>query len=149
MTNDPFAQYSQSGQPGQPEAGNQANQQQFQQYPPFQQAPQHAPQQPGVGASSESFFKALMDLSFSQFITVKFAKYIYILAIALHVLWVLIMAVTISVNLESFFAFLGALILGSIMALFSLIGVRLGLELAVSIIRTAQNSTHIVENTAR
>jgi len=157
MTNDPFAP---QGQPGQPEGGNQTGNQQptpqfqqFQQYSPYQQTPQQdplqAPQQPGVGASSESFFKALLDLSFSQFITVKFAKYIYILAIVLHVLTVLFLAVTVSVAADSFFAFLGTLILGAIIALFSLISVRLGLELSVSIIRTAQNSTHIVHNTAR
>ncbi|GAB3693236.1 DUF4282 domain-containing protein [Corynebacterium nasicanis] len=112
-------------------------------YEPFAQPGQpHQPvmAQPGAGAGSENFFAALLDLSFSQFITVKFAKYLYLLAIILHVLVVLFVAAGTSVREGSFLVFLGTLIGGSLLALLSLIGVRLGLELAVAIIRTAQNT---------
>ena len=107
--------------------------------------------QPAAGVKTEGFFKALFDLNFSQFITVKFAKYIYILTIAFHAFAVLV-AAGVSGALSDdggFVRFIFALIVWSVVAVFSLIVVRVGLELAVSIIRTAQNSSHLVENSQR
>ena len=95
-------------------------------------------QQPGKG-----FFGALFDFSFTNFVTLSFAKLIYILAIALlAVTWLVLIFASFS---ESIGAGLGVLLLGWIPALFYVVLVRVGLEFSVAMVRTAQNTSELAQ----
>lgn len=102
------------------------------------------------GLESAGFFKALFDLSFHNFITVKFAKLIYliwILGIALSIVIAAISVLGLYISEDSggigFIMALVVLVVGSIAGLIQLILVRLGIEIAVSLIRTAENTSHL------
>lgn len=104
----------------------------------------------GEGLESAGFFKALFDLNFYHFITIKYAKLIYILNIAFIVLSVVGLAfITFAVmayNDEAGSGFLFALLIligGGIWGILSIIGIRLVLELFVAIIRVAENTTFL------
>ncbi|QPK83649.1 DUF4282 domain-containing protein [Corynebacterium qintianiae] len=110
----------------------------------------YSPAATGAPHSRDGFFKALFDFSFSRYITVDFAKVIYIIFMAFIVLtWF----IGLFVSLVSFqggvgvgiFAFFAYLIFGTIFTLFQLIGARLFLEFFVANIKTAQN-TSIMSN---
>ncbi len=90
-----------------------------------------------------SFFKALFDFSFSQFITVKFASFIY--AAALILVGLGYVGIVISALSQNVLAGFGALIFGALVALLYVIFIRIGLEFSVAMIRTAQNTTKIAE----
>jgi protein-S-isoprenylcysteine O-methyltransferase Ste14 len=90
-----------------------------------------------------NFFKALFDFSFSQFITVKFASFIY--AAALILVGLGYVGVVISALSQNILAGFGALIFGALVALLYVIFIRIGLEFSVAMIRTAQNTTKIAE----
>lgn len=103
---------------------------------PWQQG---AGNQPGSNADA-SFFQSLFDLSFTKYVTLSFAKVIYVLAMALIALGYL-MAIVIGFASEHSALGVFALLLGWIPALVYLVLVRVSLEFAVAMIRTAQNTS--------
>lgn len=126
-----------------------------QQQPLTGQAP--APQNPvWTGESSSTgehkgFFAALFDFSFSHFITLKFAKLIYILAVALNAVFMFFVVIgALTFVFDDYYGFFSGLLIfifailaAAVSALLNVIFLRIGLELAVSVIRLAQNSTDI------
>nr|WP_162933216.1 DUF4282 domain-containing protein [Corynebacterium lactis] len=109
-----------------------------------------------VTAESRNFFQALFDFSFSSFITIKFAKVIYLLNIIVAVLsyffWVVMgfnagFAATGYSSSSSSSVGLGffVLLFGWIPALIQIISVRLILEMFIAIVRTAQNTSALRE----
>lgn len=97
---------------------------------------------PSTRAQSKGFFNALFDFSFTNFVTLSFAKFIYVIAlIVIGIIWVVAV-------LAGFGQGIGegllALILGSLVALFYVVLVRVGLEFSVAMVRTAQNTSDLV-----
>lgn len=91
---------------------------------------------------AKGFFGALFDFSFTSFVTIKFAKIIYIILIALVVLGWLSYVVT-------GFAFdpglgLAALLLGWIPGFIALVLVRVMIEFYIAMVRTSQNTAATV-----
>jgi Domain of unknown function (DUF4282) len=90
-----------------------------------------------------SFFDSLFDLSFSSFIATKIAGAVYGIGIGVTGLvglcW-LIVAFT-----KGFVVGLFALLIVPLVVLLNLILMRMGLESLISTIRTAENTTTIVE----
>ncbi|WP_018296977.1 DUF4282 domain-containing protein [Corynebacterium lubricantis] len=120
-------------------------QQGYPQYPAGGNAPHQAQQ-----SSSKGFFNALFDFSFTNFITIRFAKFIYIFIIAiLAVYWGFMLLVSLSAFSEGFglglLALLGTLIVGGLLFLFGVIMARLTLEFYVSNVRTAENTGKMAE----
>lgn len=125
--------------------------------PPFGQAPQSAPQQSG-------FFKSLFDIRFDNFIAVKWAGFIYIIAIvvaALSYLGTIIAGISAGVAAGTASAYMTggpsfsiwplliAIIFGWIIPALWVIGVRLVLELIVSNIKTAEHTKRIADSVGR
>ena len=116
-------------------------------------------QQPGYPAataatkSEGNFFSALFDLSFSRYITVTWAKVIYILSmIGVGLTWFgLAIVVGIATGSDgwglgfSAAGFLLTAIIGIIPAILDLVAVRLGLELVVAVVRTERNTRKSAE----
>lgn len=128
--------------------------------PPNDQNPQNPqdPQNPGDGSygytnrqygidpernREPAFFQALFDLSFKNFVTIKFARIIYVVGLVLIVLGWLIF--TVAAFTQSAGGGLLALILGAVVAFFYILLFRLTLEFYVAMVRTAQNTTALVE----
>lgn len=97
-------------------------------------------------ASTQGFFRVLFDLDFKQFITLKFAKFLYLLTIGLLALIVLVLLMSAFSSGNGILMNLMVLIVVPAAAILVLIGVRLGLEFAVSTIRTSQNTTVIADH---
>lgn len=95
-------------------------------------------------SSEPNFFKALFDFSFSHFITVKFAKVLYVLSMVFAALFILGIFFTMISESGFIYGFLGLMILVPI-GIFGVICARLYLEVAVALIRVAENSSHIRE----
>ncbi|UFU06096.1 DUF4282 domain-containing protein [Ruania halotolerans] len=121
------------------------------------------PQQPDAGQygqpKASGFFSAFFDFSFSRYVTLTFAKVIFVIAIIIAILWWL------GIIIGGFGA--GALssmanpygrsdgggaILGVLAILFGwippalfLVGVRVGLEFVVATIKTSQNTSILAE----
>lgn len=86
---------------------------------------------------------ALLDFSFTHFITISFIKVIYMLAIlAILVGW---LGLVVAGFASGFIAGIGAIIVGSIVALLYLIMARVWLELIVVIFRIGDNTSTLVE----
>lgn len=99
-----------------------------------------------VGAAADSFFAALFDLSFTKFVTITFVKVIYSLGILVTAaIWLGFIVAGFNEDAGTGFA---ALFLGWIPALFTLLLMRLGVELTVATVRTAQNTAATAQNTA-
>lgn len=128
--------------------------------PPSYQGPPSYPAQHGSSPTQSAvnngkgFFGALFDINFDNFISVKFAKLIYLIAmilaaLALFAFWVV--------------PFFGALLNGALaeavavlflawipvglISLLCLISVRLFLEFAIATVKTSENTSRIVEQT--
>lgn len=163
---DQYSQPSSYGQPGQPSQydTNQFDQNQFGQQEPWgqQNQPQGAagfeayPNQQmanSTGADKDGFFAALFDFSFTRYVTPSVVK----------VLYILLMIVIGLVVLLAIIGFLAAMAQDASAIVLALIGIplvllgavawlavyRVGLEVAVSIIRTAQSVQSIDERQAR
>lgn len=100
--------------------------------------------------TADSFFSALFDFSFSQYITLKFARVIYLIsAVLIGLCWVFGLLMTLAAFANGFgsglLALIGFLVIGTVAALFSLIGARVTLEFMVSAIKTAQNTSEIAD----
>ncbi|MDK8307033.1 DUF4282 domain-containing protein [Corynebacterium imitans] len=97
--------------------------------------------------TADGFFSALFDFSFSQYITLKFARVIYLIsAVLIGLCWVFGLLVSLAAFSDGFgtglFALIGFLIVGTLV---SLISARVTLEFMVSAIKTAQNTSEIAE----
>lgn len=124
--------------PGEYPAGGQYSHQPQQPPPP----PQQPAPEPSSGApkrETDAFFSSLFDFSFTKYVTLNFAKIIYILAMALLVLgylFTIISAFAVSTGLG-----IVTLLLGWIPVFIYLVFIRVGLEFAVAMIRTARNTS--------
>ena len=106
-----------------------------------------------VKAESRGFFQALFDFSFSSFITIQFAKFIYIINIAIAALIYFFFVIAGFSGMgedvgAGFLAGFGILLFGWIPALLQIVAVRLGLEGMIAVIRIAQNTAAIREANA-
>lgn len=98
-----------------------------------QTPPEENPVEMGGG-----FFSALFDLEFKSFITVKFAKIIFVLLIAIAAfLWLFMTLIGFMDGVATGF---GALLLGWIPGLINIIVYRIILEVVISLVRTSQNT---------
>lgn len=111
----------------------------------------------GEGAN---FFRALFDFKFDHFITVKFSSFLYIVVFVVAALiWLgqIVSAIMFGAMLGSVNSFFGepsfnavplvvSILFGWVPSVIALIAMRLGLELAVAMVRTAQNTTRIAES---
>lgn len=110
--------------------------------PPSFGAQQQAPGYSPTASQGAGFFKALFDLSFSNFITLTFAKIIYVVLIAVSILvWLAFMLM--GFYYDSTMGFL-IILFGWIPAVVNVVLVRLGLESSVALIRVAQNTSDLV-----
>ena len=91
-----------------------------------------------------SFFSALFDFSFSDFVTPQIIGVIYFLMMLLAGVYSLVMLFTISAVAPG--GFLLGLPAAAIMFIVMLVLGRMGLEVAVALFRIAQNSTRIARN---
>ena len=103
-----------------------------------------APQQMPASAEAKGFFAALFDLSFQSFITIKFARFIYLFFI---VVFTLMWFVGLISSISAIFAgdggwlfFLAFLFFGWIPLAIYLVLVRLSLEFMIALVRTSQNT---------
>ncbi|UVI34920.1 DUF4282 domain-containing protein [Brevibacterium spongiae] len=125
--------------------------------PAYGQAPQQASGQPG-------FFKSLFDIRFDNFIAVKWAGFIYIIAIvvaALSYIGTIIAGISAGIaagSAASYFSdgpsfsvlpLILSIIFGWIIPALWVIGVRLVLELIVSNIKTAEHTKRIADSVSR
>lgn len=167
----PHAQQTQFNQ--QPQFG-----QQNQQQPPFGQgtgrqgfppqgAAQPGPMQPprppmhGRPNKPKGFFGALFDFDFRNFVTVDFAKIIYIIAITLSSIvalgWVIFGLITFFASMRQgggevalgFIAFLVTIIVAAMWFFTTTILVRVQIEFIVAAIRTAQHTGEMVKHQHR
>lgn len=107
-----------------------------------------------VKNTGKGFFGALFDANFDHFISVKFAKIIYILALIVTGIFVfcawilpaLFAFVDDSIGLFVTIFLFGWIPVGAI-ALVQLVTTRLFLEFVVALIKTSQNTSEIAENT--
>ena len=98
----------------------------------------------------DGFFQALFDFSFSRFITIDFAKVIYAIFLGLIALaWaagLIASLIGFSEGVgEGFLGLIVYLIVGTALALFATVGARLSLEFYVATVKTAQNTSKLVE----
>ncbi|MHA2788189.1 DUF4282 domain-containing protein [Corynebacterium sp. S7] len=120
-------------------------QQGYPQYPAGGSQQQNAQQSGGV-----SFFGALFDFSFTNFITIRFAKVIYIVAIVfLALYWAFMLVFSLSAFSEGIgiglLALFAVLIIGGLLFLFGIIMARVTLEFYVSMVRTAENTSKMAQ----
>ena len=111
-------------------------------FPTQQQTAWNGPPAPGGGdPTSTGFFSGLFDLSFTKFITIKFVRVIYILAIIAASLSVLVTLI-IGFSVGPLFGILG-LILGVVAGILWLTFLRISLEFFVVVFRIGDNVTAI------
>ncbi|WP_166972819.1 DUF4282 domain-containing protein [Brevibacterium atlanticum] len=169
----PPQQGSQQGAYAQPDAYQQgAYQQGYSQADGYQQAyaqpgaygqPGYA-QTPQSGTGEKGFFKSLFDFRFDSFIAVKWAGFIYIIAMivaALSYIGTIVAGISAGVAAGSTMAYYSggpsfnilplilAIVFGWIIPALWVIGVRLVLELIVSNIKTAENTKRIADSVSR
>jgi len=154
-------QYSQPGAYGQP---NQFDQNQFGQQEPWgqQDQPQGAagfqayPNQQmanSTGADKDGFFAALFDFSFTRYATPSVVKVLYILLMIVVGLFVLLAVIGFLAAMAQDASAIVLVLIGIPLVLLGAVAwlafYRVGLEVAVSIIRTAQSVQSIDERQAR
>lgn len=111
-----------------------------------------APTPGGPSSRGPGFLRALFDFSFRHSVTVGFAKVIYILAIVVAVVgWVLVFLTSLGglddpwVGGAAVAGLLGTIFLGIPLTLLWIVLVRVGLEVTVATVRTADNTARLVE----
>ena len=159
-------QYSQSGAYGQPSQyeTNQFDQNQFGQQEPWgqQNQPQGAagfqayPNQQmanSTGTENDGFFSALFDFSFTRYATPSVVKVLYILLMIVVGLFVLLAVIGFLAAMAQDASAIVLVLIGIPLVLLGAVAwlafYRVGLEVAVSIIRTAQSVQSIDERQAR
>jgi hypothetical protein len=106
--------------------------------PPGQPSPSGSGAAPSTDASG--FFRALFDFSFSEFITPKVVKFVYILAtILLALTWLVLVIAGFSQSVGDGLIFL---IGGTIGAILYLALIRMSLEFCLAIVRMSQDIHH-------
>lgn len=160
-----FGQYGQDqfGQPGQYDT-NQFDQNQFGQQEPWgqQNQPQGAagfqayPNQQmanSTGTENDGFFSALFDFSFTRYATPSVVKVLYILLMIVVGLFVLLAIIGFLAAMAQDASAIVLVLIGIPLVLLGAVAwlafYRVGLEVAVSIIRTAQSVQSIDERQAR
>lgn len=158
-------QYGQQGQYSQAQYGQSQYSQQSYTQPQYGQAqygqfPQAGTQQydqsqygygkPAKSGKGNGFFNALFDLSFSRYITVDFMRVIYAISLGLIVLaWVAGLLFSFAGFGDSFgegmLMLVGFLIFGTLAAFIAVVVTRITLEFYVSLVKTAQNTSKLVE----
>lgn len=125
----------------------------------FQYAPPTPMSSPRISTSEvrntgKGFFGALFDANFDNFISVKFAKVIYIIALifsGLFVFFAWVLPALAALMNGSFGIFMAILVFGWIpagaIALVQLVTTRLFLEFVVALVKTSENTSKIAENT--
>lgn len=103
-------------------------------------------------AETRGFFSALFDLSFSSFITLKFAKFIYIFNMVLLAVAFIVGLFVVVVNVsgfEVFLAFFGFLLAWVVFSFIWLVLTRLWIEAMIAVVRIAQNTSALREQAER
>lgn len=115
-------------------------------------APSPGPQRSSGAFPSPSdgpgFFKALFDMQFRHFVTLKFASFIYMLGIAVAALfWLMeiISGIVVAGSGQGGGVLVAAILLGWIPPLIWIITFRLSIEFVIAIIRTSQNTSELVD----
>lgn len=144
----------------QPQYGQTQYSQQSYTQPQYGQFPQAGTQQydqsqygygkPAKSGKGNGFFNALFDLSFSRYITVDFMRVIYAISLGLIVLaWVAGLLFSFAGFGDSFgegmLMLVGFLIFGTLAAFIAVVVTRITLEFYVSLVKTAQNTSKLVE----
>lgn len=145
----------------QPQHGeNQYGENQYGQQAQYGQFPQAGTQQydqsqygygkPAKSGKGNGFFNALFDLSFSRYITVDFMRVIYAISLGLIALaWVAGLLFSFAGFGDSFgegmLMLVGFLIFGTLAAFIAVVVTRITLEFYVSLVKTAQNTSKLVE----
>lgn len=106
--------------------------------------------QAAAGKKKDGFFGALFDFEFRRFITIDFVKILYILYLVFAALmWVGGLIVAFSGFSQGagigLLMLIGWLIFGTLWALFQVVISRVMLEVLVSVVRIAQNTTELVD----
>lgn len=108
-----------------------------------------------VKSEGKGFFAALFDVNFDSFISLKFAKFIYILNLVVAGLYLLFFWVGPFIGLLSDGETVGAIlwllfmwIPMAIILLISIIGTRVFLEFVIATIKTAENTSKMVNNSS-
>ncbi|HLS00710.1 MAG TPA: DUF4282 domain-containing protein [Beutenbergiaceae bacterium] len=92
----------------------------------------------------DSFFDVLFDLNFDKYLTLRFAKVIYILMVAFIILTYLVWII-VGFAAEVWLGFL-ILFLGWIPVAINIVLTRVGLEFMVAMIKTAENTSIMAQN---
>jgi hypothetical protein len=94
----------------------------------------------------KGFFSALFDLSFSEFITTKLVKLLYILLIILVAIGLIVGIIggLITMFTDSFFAGLGTIVGTLLGAVIWLIMSRVWMELIIVVFKIAENTSDLV-----
>ncbi len=95
---------------------------------------------------STGFISALLDFSFTQFISVKLVKVLYLVSIVLAAIFIVVAIIVAFSNGISYG--IGALILAPVLFAIDVVIMRVIFEFVVVIFRIAQFSHQIAENTA-
>ncbi len=92
----------------------------------------------------KGFFAKIFDLTFSEFVTVKIIKVLFIIGIILATLGALGFLIS-SFATGKFFAIIMGLILSPIIWIVYVIMIRVWLEIIIVIFRIAENTTELVQ----
>jgi hypothetical protein len=92
---------------------------------------------------NKSFLAALFDVSFSEFITTKLIKIIFVIGIVIAAIVALFFVIGAFVS--SFWAGLGSLIISPLIFLIYVLIIRIWLELIIVIFKIAENSKIVAE----
>lgn len=104
-----------------------------------QQNPSPQDPAPRNRVDSKGFFAALFDFSFKSYVTIKFAAFIYALALlGLGIGWLVLLIVSFS---DSALAGVMFLIFGTLLFGLYLVFIRMMLEFYIAAVRTAQNTS--------
>lgn len=155
-TPDPDAYPSHNGEEPTSAAGALGDAENTGQYPQYGQAgdQQFGQSQFGIGQpakqSKDGFFAALFDLSFSRFVTVDFVRLIYTILLAvIGLFWVGGLLFALAGFSDGFgsglLMLLGHLVFGTLGAFVAVVIARISLEFYVSLVKTAQNTSKLVE----
>ncbi|MDO5618058.1 DUF4282 domain-containing protein [Kocuria sp.] len=101
----------------------------------------------GAGTGEPNFFKALFDFSFKNFVTIRFAGVLFGVGLAAIVLGWLIF--TIAAFTDSAAAGMLMFVFGAVFAFVYIILFRVTIEFYVAMVRTAQNTSLLVEQNKR
>jgi uncharacterized membrane protein len=100
-----------------------------------------------IHTSDFSLFDALKDMSFTEFVTLKLIKFLYILG--LLGIGLVMLTVILGGFSQGFLGGLGAIVVSAIGALFAVLLLRVYLEIVAVVFRVASNTAQIAENTSR